>query len=229
MADILGVDVSHWQGKIDWNLMEQRGVRFAFSKLSEHDEYQDDTFTINYDECKKRGILFGAYHFVRMNVAVQDQYDNIVSALGDRTLDIFALDCETNDGQAQKNCTKIVRGLVTKCQGLGGVEYPTIYTRKYWWDIYISRSTDWAKLPLWVANWDTTYPLLPADWTYYTIWQNKVLKSAASYGVIGAGLDLNKWNPAVPFDGAEPVPEPAEDVVTGTIVINGVRYKLVRE
>jgi GH25 family lysozyme M1 (1,4-beta-N-acetylmuramidase) len=127
-----------------------------------------------------------------------------------------------------KECTKVVRGLATMCQSIGGVELPTIYTRKSWWDRFINRSNDWAKLPLWVANWDTTYPLLPLDWTYYTVWQYRVHKGAAVYGVDG-DLDLNKWNPGSPFPGTAPIPEPSDDVVTGAITINGVRYKLVRE
>jgi GH25 family lysozyme M1 (1,4-beta-N-acetylmuramidase) len=228
MTDILGVDVSHWQGDIDWDMMTQRGVRFAFLKLSEHDSYKDDTFTPNYNACKKRGILTGAYHFVRMNITAKDQYENIIGALDGRKLDMFALDCETNDNMGPKECTKVVRGLATMCQSIGGVELPTIYTRKSWWDRFINRSNDWAKLPLWVANWDTTYPLLPLDWTYYTVWQYRVHKGAAVYGVDG-DLDLNKWNPGIPFPGTAPIPEPSDDVVTGAITINGVRYKLVRE
>ncbi len=224
---ILGVDVSHWQGAVDWDLMVQRGVRFAILKMTEAATYKDDTFERNYNACKVRNITVGAYHFVRMNIDAQEQYANIVDSIGDRNLGIFALDCETNDGQSARTCTKVIRSLATKCQGIGGVQYPTIYTRKSWWDIYVQPSSDWATLPLWVAHWDAVYPMLPADWTHHTIWQYTVLKNGSSYGVQG-GLDLNKWNEAIPFPGSQEDPEPVEDVITGNITINGVRYKLVR-
>ena len=69
---LLGVDVSHWQGTIDWGRARAAGVQFAFAKATEDDNYTDPRFAANIAGMRSAGILAGAYHFLRPgNVAGQ--------------------------------------------------------------------------------------------------------------------------------------------------------------
>ncbi|MGG3642049.1 GH25 family lysozyme [Bacillus gobiensis] len=60
-----GIDVSHWQGNIDWKRVAADGISYAFLKATESTNYIDDTFYKNADGARAAGIKAGAYHFAR--------------------------------------------------------------------------------------------------------------------------------------------------------------------
>ena len=66
MDKILGIDVSHWQGKIDFERVKKSGIKFVILKAGGSDKgfYEDKTFRSNYEAAKKAGIDVGAYYFV---------------------------------------------------------------------------------------------------------------------------------------------------------------------
>lgn len=61
-----GIDVSRWQGVIDWAKVKASGIKFAILKCGGSDNgfYTDRTFEANYKGCKDNGIAVGAYYFV---------------------------------------------------------------------------------------------------------------------------------------------------------------------
>lgn len=59
-----GVDVSHWQAKIDWKKLRTRGANFAFIKATEGGKHADRLFKHNWKATKAAGIPRGAYHFM---------------------------------------------------------------------------------------------------------------------------------------------------------------------
>jgi lysozyme len=58
-----GIDVSHWQGKIDWRKVAAAGVRFVFVKASQDETSTDKTFAGNVRGAAGAGLPVGAYHF----------------------------------------------------------------------------------------------------------------------------------------------------------------------
>lgn len=58
-----GVDVSDWQGEIDWEAAKAAGVQFAMIKAGSGQSGSEDTFRYNADECTRLGIPFGVYWF----------------------------------------------------------------------------------------------------------------------------------------------------------------------
>lgn len=61
---VQGIDVSHWQGRIDWKAVAGAGVRFAFLKATEGGDYLDPRFRENWEQASKAGVPRGAYHFM---------------------------------------------------------------------------------------------------------------------------------------------------------------------
>ena len=61
---IHGVDVSKYQGAIDWSAARAGGVQFAWIKATEGGDHVDDRFAQNWAEAKAAGVPRGAYHFV---------------------------------------------------------------------------------------------------------------------------------------------------------------------
>ena len=59
-----GIDVSKFQGDIDWNAVANSGVKFAWIKATEGGDFADARFQANWEGAKAAGIPRGAYHFV---------------------------------------------------------------------------------------------------------------------------------------------------------------------
>ena len=61
---IHGIDVSKFQGDIDWNAVANSGVKFAWIKATEGGDRLDQHFQANWTGAKAAGVPHGAYHFV---------------------------------------------------------------------------------------------------------------------------------------------------------------------
>jgi lysozyme len=61
---IHGIDVSKFQGDIDWNAVAGSGVKFAWIKATEGGDRADERFQANWTGAKAAGVPHGAYHFV---------------------------------------------------------------------------------------------------------------------------------------------------------------------
>ncbi len=58
-----GIDVSHWQGDIDWPAVRAAGVSFAYIKATEGKTHADPRFDENWRGAGRAGIARGAYHY----------------------------------------------------------------------------------------------------------------------------------------------------------------------
>lgn len=66
MSEFRGIDVSHWQGAIDWTRVKAAGIQFAIIKSGGSDDgfYTDPRWEENYRNAKANGVAVGAYYFV---------------------------------------------------------------------------------------------------------------------------------------------------------------------
>src|SRR4051812_46519806 len=62
-ATVKGIDVSKWQGSIDWAKVKASGVAFAIARVGDGDSYVDPQFGANWSGMKAHGIIRGTYHF----------------------------------------------------------------------------------------------------------------------------------------------------------------------
>ncbi|MCW5953083.1 MAG: lysozyme, partial [Propionibacteriaceae bacterium] len=60
---VWGVDVSRYQGEIDWPVLAAQGIEFAFIKATEGSSYVDPRFAANLEGASAAGLRAGAYHF----------------------------------------------------------------------------------------------------------------------------------------------------------------------
>lgn len=58
-----GVDVSRWQGEIDWATLRKQGANFAFIKATDGGDHVDPMFRENWNRARAAGVPRGAYHF----------------------------------------------------------------------------------------------------------------------------------------------------------------------
>ena len=72
MARALGIDVSHYQGTINWSSVAAAGKTFAFQKATESTTYTDPTLATNMTGGTSAGVLMGVYHFARPDTSAND-------------------------------------------------------------------------------------------------------------------------------------------------------------
>jgi GH25 family lysozyme M1 (1,4-beta-N-acetylmuramidase) len=75
-----GIDVSRWQGSINWTSVKNSGVQFVFMKATEGIDYVDPQFHNNIQGAKAAGLMVGTYHFCRLDSYATDPNDAINEA-----------------------------------------------------------------------------------------------------------------------------------------------------
>ena len=77
--EIHGIDVSHHNGRIDWNKVAQSGISFAYMKATEGGSFVDKRFKFNWSESGRVGIRRGAYHYLNLCRSADSQFRHIVA------------------------------------------------------------------------------------------------------------------------------------------------------
>ena len=81
---VYGIDVSHHQGAIDWELLRNQAaidghpLSFAFIKATEGSDVVDSRFQQNFGQARKYGIMRGAYHFYRTGTPAKQQAEHFI-------------------------------------------------------------------------------------------------------------------------------------------------------
>jgi lysozyme len=77
--DVIGVDVSHHQGRIDWKALADDGIAFAYIKATEGESFRDANFATNWAGATHAGLPRGAYHFFTLCKTGADQARNFIA------------------------------------------------------------------------------------------------------------------------------------------------------
>ena len=78
---VRGVDVSHYQGNVDWNQLQTQGVMFAYIKATEGSSYQDSAFQTNWAKVDLTELRAGAYHFFSFESSGLNQAENYINVV----------------------------------------------------------------------------------------------------------------------------------------------------
>ena len=110
-----GIDVSHYQGNIDWNLVAQdTNIQFVYIKATEGKSYLDDKYKLNIEQARNVGLLVGSYHYFRMTSSPQEQFENIINNIDKTKQDLIPMiDVETTDGKSVDEVRKALKTLIS--------------------------------------------------------------------------------------------------------------------
>jgi lysozyme len=197
MANVPGIDVSRYQGVIDWKAVRASGIRFAYIKATESTDYLDPTFNANWVGAKAAGIVRGAYHYFHSDEDAKRQASLFAQTVSLEPTDLPpALDVETDFGKL--SVPQIVKAVFT-C--LTEVEQhlsrkPLVYTSATIWEPNLLSPSgavpQWAKnYRLWVAHWGVNVPTKPKGWDQWLFWQ---YDSQGSVNGIDGNVDLDWFN-----------------------------------
>jgi lysozyme len=189
---VRGVDVSHYEGAVQWDKVKAAGVAFAYAKATEGDTYVDDTFAADWRGAADHGLLRGAYHFYNFCDKGADQADNFIKTVRreDGALPVVVDLEQSNDCArmpARAAFLKDLAAFVRKVEAAYGLT-PILYVNLSIYDQYLSGAS--AGYRLWIADPSHKSPQMPAgrDWAF---WQYSWHGSVPG---IGAETDLDVFN-----------------------------------
>ncbi|WP_411732383.1 cell wall-binding repeat-containing protein [Paeniglutamicibacter sp.] len=215
---MLGIDVAHHQGDVDWSYAWGKGARFAYIKATQSwptTLFKDPKFAQNYTGSANQGLMRGAYHFAMpAHSSGATQAQQFLANGGGWSADGKTLppllDIEWNPysadtygaGKGDACYGMTPTQLVTWISDFGNTiktatgRLPMIYTARSWWDDCTGDSTAFKSWPLHVSAFPTAeVPKnpreLPEGWTTFNIWQY-----ASNADLIGSdkNVDADIWN-----------------------------------
>ncbi len=183
-----GIDVSKWQGNIDWAKVKESGVEFAIIRCGFGQDYasqDDEYFRRNVSECERLGIPYGVYlySYAKDKLSASSEAKHVLRLLQGRKLSYpVYLDMEDNSTVAYK--ARFGDIAETFCTAIKNAGYAVgVYANYNWWTNYLtdSRFSKWHR---WVAQYNTSC-WYQGD---YAMWQ---YSSAGSVPGIDGGVDMN--------------------------------------
>ncbi len=172
MPALKGIDVSLWQGAIDWPRVKEDGFSFALIKASEGLSVSDPQFVYNWAGAKAAGLVRGAYCFTRPELGdAAGQAAHFVQTVvgqGDWLPgDLAAGDFETPEGSTEESA--FVLAFLRTCEAAAGFR-PLLYSNQDW-ALHRLTDTRLAAYPLWLACPGEACPASIGVWPYVALAQ----------------------------------------------------------
>jgi len=175
-----GIDVSHWQGRIDWDRVARSGVRFVVAKATEGTWMVDPMYRRNRTHAQRNGLFFTAYHYANPSRQPGDakrEADWFLRHARLRGANLLpALDLEEHGGLSARELERWTFVWMRRVEKRLGVK-PMLYTSPGFWSGWVGDTPDLARAgfeTLWVSHWQTRKPWVPANrWAGagWTFWQ----------------------------------------------------------
>lgn len=184
---VIGHDVSHFQGEIDFAALANSDVDFLYAKASEGRNTGDAQYSANRAGAQSVGLPFGSYHFYVTTEDPQSQVAHFLSVIGNISGQLPpVVDVETAPGNGIDLAADVKTFMETVKSETGCA--PLLYSNKSTWSDYLKLDTD--QYPLWLAEYSQTIKLPDGakDWVF---WQHSDKSTAP--GITG-DVDADVFN-----------------------------------
>lgn len=206
-----GMDISKWQGEINWYEVKNSGIDFAMIRASYgFADGQDHCFNIYYENAKKVGIAVGAYHFAYAVTPeeARREAEHCLSVIKGKKFEYpiaYDLEEEKIASLGKEKISAIADAFCSVMEQHG--YYVCIYANLYWLNNYFTDSV-LQKYDVWLAQWNQK----PTFQRPYGIWQ-KTAKGRVPGIPTAVDLDesyknypsIMKYNGLNGYGGEEPV------------------------
>ena len=183
------IDVSTWNGNIDWNKVYKSGVRYAMIRSSfgvENPNQVDNKFVRNITNAQRAGVKCGIYHYSYAKSAAEakKEAEFCLKTIKGYKIDLpvaFDIEDSSQTGLGRRVCTDMVIAFCDKIKSAG--YRPMLYCNPNWLQNYLYKDELLKKYDIWLANWGVSSPSYDC-----AIWQYS--ESGSVPGVSGS-VDMN--------------------------------------
>ena len=176
---VFGIDVSHYQGKIDWETVQNDNddfpIGFVFVRATAGKSKLDSEYIYNWKGAKNSGYLRGAYHYYRPDENSVKQADNFIKNVKLSKGDLPpVLDVEKIPNKQSLDSLKsgLKRWLV-KVENHYGVK-PIIYSGESFYTDFLKK--EFKGYDLWIANYSFFEDEIRKEWLFWQFTDKAVLK-----------------------------------------------------
>ena len=168
-----GIDVSEWQGNIDWTKVKKSDIDFAFVRISYGLNHYDYIYESNMIKAEQAGVPVGTYVYstaLSAETALKEAQYAIEKMQGYKVSYpvVFDLEYAKASNLSPKKVSQMALAFCNEVRKAG--YYPMVYCNTNWYDNYI----DWSLLSgidVWIARYGDTIQAPDKDRYNYTIWQ----------------------------------------------------------
>lgn len=189
---VKGVDISHYQGDIDWDKLSAEDISFVFIKATEGSSFVDKNFICNFESAQKTSLVVGAYHFFSYDSDGETQAQNFINTVKPYAgmlppvIDLeFYGDKEKNPPE-RTEVEKQLKTLLSLLEETYG-QKPIIYATEKSYKLYLSG--DYKDYDIWIRNVFSKPKLSDSrDWTF---WQYTDREKLSGYNGKEKYIDMN--------------------------------------
>lgn len=187
--EVWGVDVSSYQGEVDWPALRSQGVEFAFIKATEGSGSADAYFAQNWEDAQAAGVLAGAYHFFSYDSPGETQADNFITQVPvtagalPPVVDVEFYGDKAQHPPQREAVKEILDPLLERLETRYG-QKPILYVTYRTYELYIQG--EYEDYPLWV-----TRPMLAPTDKDWSFWQYSHSARLEGYDGKEKHIDLN--------------------------------------
>ena len=178
--EVKGVDVSHYQGEIDWEMLAAQDLDFAYIKATEGSSFVDDKFALNWEEALETSLFIGAYHFFSFDSAGATQAEHYIESVGDLSgrlvpvVDVEYYGDKWNNPPAKEEVVRELQNMLDILENEYGCK-PMLYTTYEVYYKYLPE--DFSEYPLWIRNvYFSPNVNMRGDWTLWQYSDTEVLE-----------------------------------------------------
>jgi len=192
-----GVDVSKWQGRIDWKQVKEDGYDFAFLRLgyrgygASGDLAIDETFYYNIQNARKHGIDVGVYFFSQAisEEEALEEAEYVLAALEGYKLQLpIVYDPELiEDEEARTNGVtgeQFTKNTIVFCDAIQAAGFETMVYSNMIWEADLFNMEQLQKYDFWYADYEAV-PQTPYDFVFWQYSETGRVKG------IDGNVDLN--------------------------------------
>jgi len=167
---VKGIDVSVFQGTINWEKVKKAGIEFAVLRGTYGRYEKDEKFELNYKNARAAGMPIGFYHYTYANTIekAKQEADFVISVLKGKQFEYpiaFDIEDKSLTGLSRQLLTDITKTFCARVQAAG--YYVNIYTNPNWTRnyLYMDQLKDFD---VWIAQWSDkcTYSGEYGIWQY---------------------------------------------------------------
>ena len=204
MTSYKGIDISNWQGSINFSEVKNSGVQIVYIEATEGNFFTDPYLQEFYDGASANGLLIGFYHFFSPSVSAAEQARYFTNAISGMTSECrLVLDLEQAGGFGAGELSSIAVDFLEDVKANSGLDV-ALYTYASFANNNITTGYGLENYPLWIAEYGSSYPESNPIWgSSYAGWQYS--DTGYTPGVNG-NSDLDTFNEGILLDSKVSIP-----------------------
>lgn len=189
---VRGVDVSNWQGEIDWPTLAAQDIGFAFIKATEGSDFVDRRFAENWSGAQQTGLRTGVYHFFSFDSPGHTQAENFIRTVKPfegmlpPVIDVEFYGDKAKNPPAREDVCRELDDMVALLKAHYGMQ-PILYATRESYDLYLAGA--YADCDIWFRS-VLSRPRI-SDGRTWTFWQYTNRERLQGYSGEENFIDMN--------------------------------------